>query len=1050
MAENVTNGSEAGGNKPSVRSPEIFDPYLGRVYGNVLDLYDTPTYNIKFALVKDKVLSESGRAASANSSVSANQTSSNPRADTPSTGNTTGTNTSATSGAAAKSFTRPVAAGDMVVIAQTGVTGVLIDEVVMETGLASDANYWPTSIELKLVQPGMANLIDQMQVARKWLDATGIARGENKNTRFLTMIEISFMGRKADPDDEDKGGNPTVVDGPYGWICTLNAIDIKVDQTGSYYLVNLTPYEGILYNDRDFRTPHEVQCTGKTVKEAVENFQAVLNESLRVNLPSDYTDPDEYFFDTSSLLGSVPPLLPVTTPLRSSSNPDVNNQGAISSGQVRAELRASTTTADPSLVNTGRSEPAYQEYTFTVAAKTDFYNFFVKLLSVCDDFVNKISNLSNINDPTSTAKKAAAVNWISVDMDVEYKKFDKKRNDYTKKIIVRPVIYETGRPDLELKLLSADATDQTSRNQENAATFRLQQLRKENKLLKSYKYLFTGLNDQILNLELKFDPGTTILQAPRNGMIGDTELITAPMMNPTQPLNQDLSTARGLLGAVDKLRDATKFADVLKSLSDGQIGNIARSLGITAVADVETLKNSIRSGTQQAATDLANRLGSQRLNQVAQAAATAQQAAGAGGAPTITNPDGTTYDPEASGVTYAEDLLTDLMERAGGLTLDQIREAGLVRVGDINALDMVPSVSTDATPASSGPATSMIARRGSPSNVLFNYIYTKHAAPAAFLTIDMTIRGDPWYLGSVKGRSTADAGAFNQTAQPHVLLQVATPPPFDLDLNDEDNNSGYWNMNGLSNSFSGVYLLTRVVNKFQNGMFTSTIYGAKQFDVPLFKIRPLELQFNDRGERITFDLNGIGPDGRPISASDNANTNLTRAPTVTSGTGGTSPSTGGPGGPGATGTNNPTAAGPTGHANPVGDATGVRVTSEEGYRTDPITGERKYHAGIDIAGPEGTRIFPSAPGTVSRVDTVVTPGKGNGYAVFVKHGNGLESAYLHMNAVPLVRVGDPVTGNTVLGGIGSTGKSTGNHLHYQIKLNGQVQNPRNYLPLPGR
>ena len=44
MAENVTNGSEAGGNKPSVRSPEIFDPYLGRVYGNVLDLYDTPTY----------------------------------------------------------------------------------------------------------------------------------------------------------------------------------------------------------------------------------------------------------------------------------------------------------------------------------------------------------------------------------------------------------------------------------------------------------------------------------------------------------------------------------------------------------------------------------------------------------------------------------------------------------------------------------------------------------------------------------------------------------------------------------------------------------------------------------------------------------------------------------------------------------------------------------------------------------------------------------------------------------------------------------------------
>lgn len=1044
MTENVANGSEAGGSRPSVRSPEIFDPYLGRVYGNVLDLYDTPAYNIKFALVKDKVLSEAGRAAAANSSVSSNQTSSDPRADTPTTGNTTGTNTSAASGAAPKSFTKPVAAGDMVVIAQTGVTGILIDDVIMETGLASDANYWPTSIELKLIQPGMANLMDQMQIAKKWLDATGIARGENTNTRFLSMIEISFMGRKADPDDEDIGGNPTVVDGPYGWICTINAIDIKVDQTGSYYLVKLTPYEGILYNDRDFRVPHEVQCTGKTVKEAIENFQNVLNASLRSNLPADYTDPDEYFFDTSSLLGSSAPLLPIATPLRSSSNPDVNNQGAISSGQVRAELRASETTADSSLVNTGRAEPAYQEYTFTVAAKTDFYNFFVKLLSVCDDFVNRISNLENINDPNSPAKRTAAMNWISVDMDVEYKKFDKKRNDYTKKIIVRPVIYETGRPDLHLKLLGADNTSQESRNQENAATFRLQQLRRENKLLKSYKYLFTGLNDQILNLELKFDPGTTILQAPRNGMIGDTELITAPMMNPTQPLNQDLSTVRGLLGAVDKLRDAAKFADVLRSLSDGQIGNIARSLGITAVADVETLKNSIRTGTQQAATDLANRIGSQRLNQVAQAATAAQAAAGAGGPPRITNPDGTTYDPESSGVTYAEDLLTDIMERAGGLTLEQIQQAGLIRTGDLDAFNMVPPVSTDPTPASSGPATSMIARRGSPSNVLFNYIYTKQAAPAAFLNIEMTIRGDPWYLGSVKGRSTADAGAFNQSSQPHVLLQVATPPPFDLDLNDEDNNSGYWNMNGLSNSFSGVYLLTRVVNKFQNGMFTSTIYGSKQFDVPLFKIRPMELRFNERGERITFDLNGIGPDGRPISASDNANANLARAPAVTSGTGGTSPSTGGPPGAGVTGTNTSTAPDPTtGHANPLGNARAT-ITSDFGERIDPQTRQRKFHGGIDIAAPEGTRIFPSAPGRVVRVESDFS-GSLNGNAIWIDHGNGLETAYIHMVSPTALRVGDTVTGSTVLGGVGSTGKSTGNHLHFQAKLNGRVVNPRNYI-----
>ena len=1020
--------------------PEIFDPYLGRAYGNVLDLYDNPTYNIKLSLIRDTVVTDPLKS---NTSTTGGTTTSNPRADTPAAN---ASPSATTTSSEPLGRTKPVAPGDLIVIAQTSVTGILIDNLVIQSMTDNALNYTPVRIEFDLIQPGAANLIDQLQVARKWLKV------ESNNPQFLMSLEVSFMGRTADPDVEDKGGNPILakVDGPYGWIINIDSIEINVDQTGSKYHFVATPVKNIMYNDRDFRTPVEITCIGSTVKESVDNFQKTLNDYLKKNMPDGYTGPDEYVFDTSRLLGKTKPLLPPNAALRSPSDPDTNPTSIVSSGKVRAETEAADTAADATLVNIGRSEITYPENAWTVPAKTDFYNFFVKLLSVCDDFVNGATNLENPNDPASKSSKRIAVNWVSVEIDVEYIKFDKKRNDYQKKIIVRPVIYETSRPDLQLKLLEADSTDQASRNEENSATFKLQTLRKEGRLLKSYKYLFTGLNDQILNLEMKFDNGAHILQVPRNGMIGDTELITAPMMNPTQPLNKDLSTARGLLGAIDKLRDATKFANVLKSLTDGQIGNIAKSLGIDAVADVETLKNSIRSGTQQAATDLASRLSSRTLNQAANAATAAEAAAAAGGT-NITNNDGSPYNPDASGFTYAEDLLTDIMERAGGLTLQQIQDAGLIRASDISSdtFDLRPPVTTDPTVASSGPATSMIAKRGSPSNVLFNYMYAKHSSPNTMLALNMTIRGDPWYLGSARDKSTTNEAALSASNPTYVLLMVATPPPFDLDLNDEDNNTGYWNMNGLSNSFSGVYQLLKVENKFQNGMFTVALTGNKDFLVPLHKIRPLEI-----GKPSA--LGGIDLEtGAVLTPEDNLTRNppgTFRAPTVAGGTGspGGTGSTGGPGGSGATGTNKPTQPmNSLGLAHPLGDQQGVRLSDDYGPRAPPVAGASRIHKGVDLAVARGTNIFAARSGTVERV--FFDPG--GGYIVDINHGTvdgkPLRTQYMHIDGPgPLVKKGDPVTNQTILGGVGSTGRSTGNHLHYEVIIDGKKENPAPYLGRP--
>lgn len=1044
MADPASSTTATTGGAVDKPVPEIFDPYLGRAYGNVLDLYDNATYNIKLAVIRD--LSVVNTAQGNASASGGTTTTANPRADTP-TGNssTSGGTTSASPAPAALGRTQPVKPGDQIIIAQTGVTGIVIDNLTIVSNVDDALNYWPMKIEFDLIQPGAANLIDQMQIARKWLKV------ESTSPQFLMSLEVSFMGRSADPDDEDKGGAPVLVDGPYGWIIAVNSIEINVDQTGSKYHFIATPTKNILYNDRDFRIPVEIKCTGSTVQESVDSFKRSLNTYLKETCPAEWVGPDEYVFDTSRLLGSSQPLLPPNSPLRSPSDPDTNPASAVSSGGAAATDKANDAPAANTLVNTGQAEITYKEGSWMVPAKTDFYNFFIKLLSICDNFVNGATNLENINNPTSKTIKKAALSWISVEMDVEYVKYDKVRNDYQKKIIVRPVIYETVRPDLDLKLLGPDDTDQQSRNQENAATFKLQKLRKEKKLLKSYKYLFTGLNDQILNLNLKFDNGYNLLLPPRNGMIGDTELITAPMLNPTQPLNADLSTARGLLGLVDKARDAAKFASVLKSMTEGQIGNIAKSLGITAAADIESLKNSIKSGTTQAAEELRNKLSARTLNQAANSAAEAERAAAAGsGNNNVKNPDGTPYKPESSGATYAEDLLTDIMERAGGLTLQQILDAGLIRASDLgpNPYEMRPPATVDSTPASSGPATSMISKRASPTNVLFNYMYTKHSTRQDMIALDMSIRGDPWYLGSARDKSTEKEAALSASNESFILLQVATPPPFDLDLNDEDNNTGYWNMNGLSNSFSGVYKLLKVENKFQNGVFTTSLTGSKDFMVPLHKIRPLEpgKPASDFGG-IEFDANG-----NPIrtDAETNLANNLVRAPRPGSTTGGGNPggAGGGPGSPGVTGSNKPVAANSTGFAHPLGDAKGLSVTSDFGPRAAPTPGASRDHKGLDIGAPAGTRIFATAGGTVTRaVAWDGTSAAGN--YIEIDHGliNGqrVTTRYLHMIDAPTLRVGDPVSPGALVGGVGSTGRSTGNHLHYEVRINGVPQDPEPYI-----
>ena len=124
----------------------------------------------------------------------------------------------------------------------------------------------------------------------------------------------------------------------------------------------------------------------------------------------------------------------------------------------------------------------------------------------------------------------------------------------------------------------------------------------------------------------------------------------------------------------------------------------------------------------------------------------------------------------------------------------------------------------------------------------------------------------------------------------------------------------------------------------------------------------------------------------------------------------------------------------------------MNFSSGFGYRHAPTKGASSNHKGVDIPGPIGTPIYATADGTIGRAQWV------NGYGKYVEieHGNEVETRYGHMSALNVV-AGQKVKQGDVIGYMGSTGRSTGSHLHYEVRVNGIAVNPMAFLaPASGK
>lgn len=116
------------------------------------------------------------------------------------------------------------------------------------------------------------------------------------------------------------------------------------------------------------------------------------------------------------------------------------------------------------------------------------------------------------------------------------------------------------------------------------------------------------------------------------------------------------------------------------------------------------------------------------------------------------------------------------------------------------------------------------------------------------------------------------------------------------------------------------------------------------------------------------------------------------------------------------------------------------VTSKFGYRSSPFTGRKEFHSGLDIANRKGKKIIATASGRVSYAAEKMLIGK----MVKIDHGHGTVTKFGHLDKI-LVKKGDSVKRGDVIGLMGNTGRSTGPHVHYEVRINGTPVNPEKYI-----
>jgi hypothetical protein len=832
-----------------INSPKIADPYLGQMYGNILDQYDNPAYNIRLYMK-----SEGDSAATGTSSSTQTGTQSDPAA-----------------GSAARSDqpsdvtkeTKTIAGKKIVILAQTGVTGVQIDDVEIQSGNQKDTATKALTGSFTIVQPGGANFLDQIQWTRKYL---GAPDAEIKTNDFYMYLDINFLGydspvRDGPFDDHEDGGEMLQITDTITYKIKVTSIAVSLDNTGSRYEIEFAIADTIGFADDIYKIKQSISMQGGTITELLKSFETQYN-NLLTSSANLFDKADQIEFNLDALLknydaktptavkttttGAKPQKLYIKDENIPSPDKDQNVElttvpifdGEIKSAEEQRQENDGASSRGPTSVQPG--------IILTAREGSSIYTILAQVLSMNKEFQSYVSRMKSLDDPSNNEvdNNQTFVAWFDVHCEIQTIGWDKKRNKYAKKYIYTPYLIEDVRSDVALTTKELEFLNETveigkdgalgNRPVVAIATKRLQDLYNAGALHKSYFYIFTGLNDQILNLDIKYDQGLTLLMPPKGGYAGDYSVLNKSALVNSLPERAD-PTGDDKNNAANDTKNRESLVDLfnkLKGFAD-DIKTVANAIGRSPEELAGILKDSTGKATQRLAQSLdsatvetlTKKLGSSDSSDAKDTPTTNTEI-------TVTNFG--PYAPEVSGFLYS----ADFVQPGGNLTTEEIQAAGLITSN-------VPAVTPGATAtvAAKPSPLSGITSDG-PASVMMGYAYRARESSGFLLNVELTLRGDPYWLTQKNsgkfeyGKPTPDRTTYPSNGKKnYFLLTIGSPRAYDYDVNNEDNNTGYWSENSISGMFSGLYYPTIWKNRFSAGIFTTEITAFKEIAVPLNYIR---------------------------------------------------------------------------------------------------------------------------------------------------------------------------------------------------------------------
>ena len=803
------------------------NPYIGEAFGNILDEYSSSTYNIKLYLINPNT-SQPGEAA---------QSSDTARQNVGAPGNSSSTLTSSPD--------------QTVVIAQTGVTaGNTIDDLSI-TSVGGAA----TGVTFTVKQPNRADLLDQIVLARSFLGVEG-------TQGVYLYLEISFLGYIDEddftiPTDPEQGGQLAEIVGPYRWKIIPSNITCTMDDTGSSYDFTCRFQETEAFTDRRYRLGQGITARGKTITEMVQSVEDGINKFLQNN--NDKQVKDEVLFDLSGLLASDDNTSDPNKVLITDENlilPDVNT-GDDTKAPLNQADAGSEKTAEQRIEES--TDPNADPEQLTDDEITNVINFKIgesmedimnKILAMCPEARFRHSRKENPDeiDDQACRKEQAFVQRLKINAGIEDIGLDLRTNQAAYKIIYRPVLYRTA-SDRQFVI----PEENENLTPEEVRT-RFEQLVDSGNLRKAYQYLFTGMNDQIMSLDIQYDNGVALLMTPRRGLVGTTDSATSKEKTDNVDGDEDTSPS-GLLSSLKDGFDALA-KDTISSLLSGDFSGLQGGLeSFTATLQqqgfsqfqLDQLEQAIQTGAQNELNQFLDAIDSSTLRNLA-----TNLLINPGN---VTEGPPTDYSPEQSGYQYSEDFFA--VDSTNGIDVGDLQSLGFV--SDIQRPDSQSQMDTsekDTDVPSVNPVEGVTVDHKIPqSTTIFGQVINQIAGEAFLRKLEMSIRGDPWYLGydTSQGQSNNTQAAqsssdSNESSQPdyayfgtddnYLFLEIAAPRPWDFDYRDEDSllNTGYWMNTNTSHTFTGVYKIVKATHNFSGGLYTTDVSAVKIESLASYKL----------------------------------------------------------------------------------------------------------------------------------------------------------------------------------------------------------------------